>query len=174
MACSRRGAVYGLDSQDGTILWRLMVPGRALALHTVREGRADSGAARAVLVFAHHRSGHFLLTFNPVTGTVVGEDAAPAPLEQALLLPELPALDRTRPLLLVGRDGSAHLHPAAALPHLRHNAAQPKLFVVRQGGGGQLSGNLVQWQSSGPAQIWSAPLTNIPGITVLIYQESQS
>ena len=29
-------------------------------------------------------------------------------------------------------------------------------------------------QSSGPAQSWSAPLTNIPGVTVLIYQESQS
>jgi len=135
---TRQGKMYGLDSRTGNILWQKMFPGEGTALHIQRDGRTDNDLAQAILVYKHTRSTFYILTFNPVTGTVTSDQASPLELDQALLLPELPH-DNTRPLLLVGKDSSATVFPSSAISYL---ASAPKMFVVTEREG-KLTGNLV-------------------------------
>ncbi len=84
-----------------------------------------------------------MLTFDPLTGAVKSNEPVNLPLDQALLLPELPDHpEQLRPVLLVGKDGRALIYPAsAAACLLRSNA--PPLFVATVRPNGDLVGNLV-------------------------------
>jgi hypothetical protein len=84
-----------------------------------------------------------MLTFDPLTGAVKSNEPVDLPLDQALLLPELPDHpEQLRPVLLVGKDGRAVIYPAsAAACLLRSNA--PPLFVATVRPNGDLVGNLV-------------------------------
>jgi len=115
-----------------------------VALHLQRDGREQPDRAQATLVFRHSRSTYFMLTFNPITGEVLSEEAIPLDLDQVLLLPET-GEEGLRPLLLVGADNSVQVHPsnlAAAIPSF------PQLFVVRERAG-TLSGSLLTLGTAG-------------------------
>ena len=89
----------------------------ALTLLALTSSRADNDLAQAILVYRHVRSTIYLLSFNPVTGAMLSEEASPLELDQALMLPGLPQ-DNTRPLLLVGKDSSATVFPTSAISYL--------------------------------------------------------
>ena len=74
---SKQGEMYGLDSKTGNILWQKKFPGVGTALHIQRDGRTDNDLAQAILVYKHVRSTFYLLSFNPVTGTVLSDPASP-------------------------------------------------------------------------------------------------
>jgi hypothetical protein len=80
-----------------------------------------------------------MLTFNPLTGTVLSNEPVSLSLDQALLLPELPGHE-LRPVLLVGKDGRATIHPPASAACL---ANAPPLFVATVRPNGDIVGNLV-------------------------------
>jgi hypothetical protein len=89
-----------------------------------------------------------MLTFDPLTGAVKSNEPVDLALDQALLLPELPDHPELRPVLLVGKDGRAVIHPAsAAACLLRSNA--PPLFVATVRPNGDLVGNLVGVKEEG-------------------------
>jgi hypothetical protein len=84
-----------------------------------------------------------MLTFDPLTGAVKSNEPVDLALDQALLLPELPDHpEQLRPVLLVGKDGRAVIHPASAAACLLRNNAPP-LFVATVRPNGDLVGNLV-------------------------------
>ena len=135
---TRQGKMYGFESRKGNLLWQKKFPGEGKSLMIQRDGRSSSEEAQAMLVYKHSRSTYFLLTFNPITGETISEQACPLDLDQALLLPELHE-GVARPILLVGRDNSAQVVPQVALSHLAH---APKLFVMTERAG-MVSGNMV-------------------------------
>jgi len=158
-----RGKIYGLDSGSGAILWQTRVPGKPTALHLQRDGRQDSGAALASIVYKHQRSTHFILSFNPISGSVSTHSPISMDLDQALLLPETSDSD-LRPLLLVGKDASASVFPSSSVSHIR---ALPKLFVVTSREGEGLTGNLVTVTSHGSVQLTPLWTLDTPGTNVL-------
>jgi len=123
-----KGALYGLDSGSGSVVWRARVEGTPKSLHLQRDGRTDRSKALASLVYTHSRSNSFILSFNPITGSVVEDRSVALVLDQVLLLPET-ADCPLRPLLLVGKDFKAEVVPASAAQHI---ASLPRLFVSRR------------------------------------------
>lgn len=146
VAVTEHSKVYGLDSKTGAVLWQIMFPGKLMEsrgtglphafLHLQRDSKYGA-PAQAVLVYQHHRSTHFIMTFNPVTGDILANNPVPLPLDQVILLPDLG--DDLRALLLVGKDGRVLLHPPSAIDSL--NAAPPMYLVTVTEGEGVLTGN---------------------------------
>ena len=115
-----------------------------------RDSRTANELAQAILVYRHVRSTFYLLSFNPITGAVLGDQASTLELNQALLLPELPQ-DNTRPLLLVGKDSSATVFPTSAISYL---STTPKMCVVTEREG-TLTGDLIGGGAVSLTPVWS-------------------
>ena len=94
---------------------------------------------KAVLVYKHVRSVHYMMTFDPLTGSLVSDEPVNLRLDQALLLPELPDHD-LKPVLLIGKDGRAAIRPADAVSCLRDG---PGIFVAVKSDSGRLEGKRV-------------------------------
>lgn len=171
VAMTHQGKMYGLDSGSGAVLWQRLVPGRGFALHVQRDGLTDSDAAQAALVYRHHRSTYYVLTFNPVTGQVISDEPVGLDLDQVLLLPEL-AQHRLQPLLLVGKDSSAVVLPSSVTPDI---PSFPRLFVVTQKEG-SLTGNLVTVEKGSVilSPVWSmaSPGTKVVAIRTRQQEET--
>ena len=158
-----RGKLYGLDSGNGAVLWQARVDGSPKALHLQRDGRGGADGALACLVFKHHRSTHFVLSFNPVTGAVHSQQPVGFELSQALLLPET-SDSSLRPVLLVGRDSTVELLPSSATNHI---AALPRLFVVTDRENEGLTGNLVKVSDSGKVSLMPVWTLESPGAKII-------
>jgi len=158
-----RGKLYGLDSGNGAVLWQARVDGSPKALHLQRDGRGGADGALACLVFKHHRSTHFVLSFNPVTGAVHSQQPVGFELSQALLLPET-SDSSLRPILLVGRDSTVELLPSSATNHI---AALPRLFVVTDRENEGLTGNLVKVSDSGKVSLMPVWTLESPGAKII-------
>ena len=96
------------------------------------------------------------------TGQVLANDPCPLELDQALLLPETHS-DLSRPVMLVGKDNSAIILPAAAMEHLKEE--MPRLFVMTEREG-MLTGNMVNINGD---QISLTPVWNMvtPGDSIV-------
>ena len=158
-----RGKIYGLDSGSGSVLWQARVDGAPKALHLQKDGRGGAEGALACLVYKHHRSTHFVLSFNPITGAIASNQPVGFDLSQALLLPETPD-SSLRPVLLVGKDSTVELLPPEAIDHI---AALPRLFVVTERENEGLTGNLVSVSDTGKVTLVPVWSLESPGAKII-------
>ena len=168
---TEQNKMYGVESTSGKLLWQTMFPGvfsrdepsfkQQAHLLIQKDGRSGD-YAQAVLIYKHHRSNHFIMTFDPLTGRVKSNEALDLPLDQAFLLPELPEHD-LKPVLLIGKDGRAEILPANAIDCLKEG---PPLFIASKTEPGKLVGKKVTVTDSNQivlTPVWSlvSPNTEI-------------
>jgi len=148
VAVTKHNKMYGIESISGEILWQRMFPGEfnddlpayqpQTYLLIQKDGRSGD-YAQATLVYKHARSVHYMMTFDPLNGAIVSNEPINLRLDQALLLPEQ-ADHELRPILLIGKDGSAAIHPTNAITCLQQG---PRLFVAAKSDTGRLEGKRV-------------------------------
>jgi len=175
VAATEHNKLYGIESISGNILWETMYPGRfdpslpsyqpQTYLLIQKDGRSGD-YAQAVLVYKHARSVHYMLTFNPLTGKVISNEPLELVLDQALLLPELTDHE-LKPVLIIGKDGSASIHPANAISCLKTG---PPLYVATKAEPGTLVGKKVgiseDSQSIVLSPVWSLVSANTEILSV--------
>jgi len=174
VAVTEFNKMYGIDSMSGDILWQTMFPGEfnptvpfyqpQTFLLVQKDGRAGD-YAQGILVYKRARSVHYMLSFNPLNGEVQSNEPTGLVLDQAILLPELPDHE-LKPVLLIGKDGSAVIHPANAINCLKTG---PALYVATKPEPGKLVGKKVVVTNSDQiilSPVWSlmSPNTDIIAI----------
>jgi hypothetical protein len=143
---SEHNKVFGIESISGKLMWQLYFPGlfdktnkkSQVYLLIQRDGRSG-GHAQAVLIYQHLHSTFHMLTFDPVTGRQISNEPLNIHLDQALLLPEF-SDHEIKPILLIGKDGSARVHPSVAADCLKTG---PPLFVLSNPSSSKLVGSKV-------------------------------
>ncbi|EYC44585.1 hypothetical protein Y032_0456g1777 [Ancylostoma ceylanicum] len=175
VVASLDGVVFGLDSSDGSIVWRHWLGDNFAPL-------ISSIGANEIPLFIHRSTAHYqlpglasvvfrdsvfssgvLVFFNPITGEVVERTHLTTPVARVDVL-SVAGKDHVNPLLVVGQNNKISIHPSQPDDVLM--AAPPfYIFTVESS---RISGAKINLLEKEIVQTWAADLHLAPSEKIII------